>query len=118
MSIASSDKRGIEIQESPGYSVLFVDNPTIKSNIHYYDLTDQVVKELKTMNIAIPATGIVGQPFVISGLPLKASVKYPNGLLKNISDGFVDWITYIPGIYRFTISAFPYKEEEYDVEFR
>jgi hypothetical protein len=54
-----------------------------------------------------------GELLHVTGIPAGAELTHPAGRTV-INDGFVSWVSDVPGTYRFSLRCFPYQEVTFD----
>lgn len=77
---------------------------------HYFDGTDYVKRPVLVLQHPTPRFTI-GEPFRIDGIPPGTLVEHPEGSLQ-VDDGFLEWSSLEPGVYRFHFHSFPYKPKK------
>ena len=100
-----------ETEDNPVFLVAEDVDPSVS-----YMAGDSEIIPRPEMQLAIPDSGTVGQPYRVENIPEGTTLYYPGGETV-VNDGYFEWSTVESGIYQFTLSNFPYQEVQINADF-
>lgn len=85
----------------------------------YVNLTSEEVENRPPLSLVANKTTINADgldEWIITGVPIGASVTWPDGVVTTVDDGEIVFTVDVVGTYKFIVNAFPYLVEEVSVE--
>ena len=106
--------QNIELNLGPGESYKVLTLPIIDVGRVY--IVDDTVTYRPVMDLIVSSAEITtADELIISGIPVGATVTYPDGS-DVVDDGVIEWECAEPGVFFFTIELFPYLTERLEIE--